>query len=732
MKIKKIIISAPFIGVMKSVRVILAILILIVSVQLFGCLPKSASNTNLLVNGDFEQSSLMPFKTGGASEIHISETSFRGKQSCKVLTDGWGAVVYDITSILTEKGGGFYHFSGYVRGDNENVPVYIYLMILYESGLQDNYWVTGSNLPEHPNAMTDAWRLLSGSLVLQFTEPIHSANFMLINNEKDQAFYLDEVSLTFSKNQMDYKTDLSDSPDSDTLKRLPGLLSEAGTSSLPDIIRGNMTHLKGVNLTNFFNYDSKVGTDSNYPPQEHEFMMISELGFNFVRIPFDYAFFIDNFDHKRFVSEKLRLLDEMILYGRKYNIHIMLNMHSAPGFSLVRRTTEGNRLWSEPSEQEAFIRQWEILAERYKGIPSKELSFNLLNEPNSVQYEALAQNTVKAIRAIDPDRLIASDNINYQVTPLFSLRKEGVVASARGYFPPFISHYKASWINDSNLYPPPVWPAVVVPGRLYTPTRATEGLSGPWTIRLDQPLETNYRLGIRIQQVSTSIMLVIKADGELIQSWNTVCTGGEGEWKQAVYNSQYDIYINLFDLVIYADIPAHTETISIEALSGDWVSFNEVLIEPDDSTGMGNTQDSFPRYRIPTLSSSWGERITDIRLNRDGKILTDQKHVYDKERLKEYYRPSRSYHELGGEVFVGEMGVYHTASHQVTLDFMRDLLEIYEEYGWGWALWNFRGSFGVLDSERLGAEYVDFHGHHLDKKMIDLIRPFLANSSNTP
>jgi endoglucanase len=44
--------------------------------------------------------------------------------------------------------------------------------------------------------------------------------------------------------------------------------------------------------------------------------------------------------------------------------------------------------------------------------------------------------------------------------------------------------------------------------------------------------------------------------------------------------------------------------------------------------------------------------------------------------------------------------------------------------GWGWALWNLHGSFGILDSERPGAVYEDFEGHKLDKRMLELLQKY--------
>lgn len=51
---------------------------------------------------------------------------------------------------------------------------------------------------------------------------------------------------------------------------------------------------------------------------------------------------------------------------------------------------------------------------------------------------------------------------------------------------------------------------------------------------------------------------------------------------------------------------------------------------------------------------------------------------------------------------------------------MRDLTDLWREINWGWAMWNFRGDFGILDSGR--EEYLDFRGHKLDSQMLELLQ----------
>jgi endoglucanase len=73
-------------------------------------------------------------------------------------------------------------------------------------------------------------------------------------------------------------------------------------------------------------------------------------------------------------------------------------------------------------------------------------------------------------------------------------------------------------------------------------------------------------------------------------------------------------------------------------------------------------------------------------------------------------------------VMVGEWGCHNRTPHPVVLAWMRDCLTNWKRANLGWALWNFRGSFGLLDSERKDVSYEDFHGHKLDRAMLDVLR----------
>jgi endoglucanase len=91
---------------------------------------------------------------------------------------------------------------------------------------------------------------------------------------------------------------------------------------------------------------------------------------------------------------------------------------------------------------------------------------------------------------------------------------------------------------------------------------------------------------------------------------------------------------------------------------------------------------------------------------------------------KECVEPWVTLQSKGVGVMVGEWGVYNKTPHDVTLRFMEDALANYQKAGWGWALWNFTGDFGLLDSKRGDVEYEDWEGRKLDRAMLDLLAKY--------
>ncbi|MGN6711238.1 glycoside hydrolase family 5 protein [Anaerocolumna jejuensis] len=98
--------------------------------------------------------------------------------------------------------------------------------------------------------------------------------------------------------------------------------------------------------------------------------------------------------------------------------------------------------------------------------------------------------------------------------------------------------------------------------------------------------------------------------------------------------------------------------------------------------------------------------------------------VWDKERMRQFYKPWFDLADSGTAVHIGECGCYKNTQHKVVLQWFEDFLSLMKEQNIGYALWNFRGPFGVLDSERCDVAYEDWHGHKLDRELLTLLQKY--------
>jgi endoglucanase len=73
---------------------------------------------------------------------------------------------------------------------------------------------------------------------------------------------------------------------------------------------------------------------------------------------------------------------------------------------------------------------------------------------------------------------------------------------------------------------------------------------------------------------------------------------------------------------------------------------------------------------------------------------------------------------------MGEFGAFRACPHDVALAWLEDNLRLLKERGWSWALWNWRGTFGVLDSNRTDVRYEAYDGHTLDRALLELLKRY--------
>jgi endoglucanase len=104
--------------------------------------------------------------------------------------------------------------------------------------------------------------------------------------------------------------------------------------------------------------------------------------------------------------------------------------------------------------------------------------------------------------------------------------------------------------------------------------------------------------------------------------------------------------------------------------------------------------------------------------------LKDQsgKMVCDLQTLQKQFQPWGAINAAGVPIHFGEMGCYKHTPAEVVLAWFNDTLDVIGELKSGWALWNFRGPFGVVDTARAATKFEDWHGHHLDRPLLTLLQ----------
>jgi aryl-phospho-beta-D-glucosidase BglC (GH1 family) len=92
--------------------------------------------------------------------------------------------------------------------------------------------------------------------------------------------------------------------------------------------------------------------------------------------------------------------------------------------------------------------------------------------------------------------------------------------------------------------------------------------------------------------------------------------------------------------------------------------------------------------------------------------------------LEDFYKPWTGLIEKGIGVHCGECGCYKKTPHDVFLAWFEDVISILTGNDIGYALWNFRGDFGIMNSGRTDVDYTDWYGQKLDKKLLDLLKRY--------
>ena len=176
-----------------------------------------------------------------------------------------------------------------------------------------------------------------------------------------------------------------------------------GLPGVDSLIRTAMREIAGDDKCAAF---FEAFTDSYFT--EDDAAYIAGMGFNLLRVPFNYRLFESDQAPYRYDERGFAHLDRLLGWAKRHGLFVLLDLHAAAGGQSEDWHADNPHveplLWSYSEFQDRTTALWKVIASRYAHDEAL-FGYDLLNELNTADAAALNafyRRTMAAIRAVDP------------------------------------------------------------------------------------------------------------------------------------------------------------------------------------------------------------------------------------------------------------------------------------------------------------------------------------------
>ena len=156
----------------------------------------------------------------------------------------------------------------------------------------------------------------------------------------------------------------------------------------------------------------------------------------------------------------------------------------------------------------------------------------------------------------------------------------------------------------------------------------------------------------------------------------------------------------------------------------DGLSVGNEVVKEMIPTKVAQSVHAYWPGEISHFRASWVDKNSSFpeptwpTLNPDGTVKRGRP------QLEKRFAPWGELARQGIGVHCGECGAFNRTPYAVFTAWITDVMEVLKAQNIGYALWNFRGTFGILDSGRKDLQYEDWQGHKLDRPLLALLQKF--------
>lgn len=154
--------------------------------------------------------------------------------------------------------------------------------------------------------------------------------------------------------------------------------------------------------------------------------------------------------------------------------------------------------------------------------------------------------------------------------------------------------------------------------------------------------------------------------------------------------------------------------IVIDGLDGGNLAMPELA-----GLGVTHSGRGYQPYPVSHWGAEWWEGWREGDAPRYPGVLFDGKR-WGIDDIRAFYDPWRAVERTGTSIHIGEFGCYNKTPNEDALRWFGDLFALFREFGWGYAMWNLEGPFGIIDHGRAGARIEQRDGYPVDVELLEL------------